>query len=261
MGKVNNLILNGSKSGEVRNLFIGRNRKVKWGRVGGALTVCALVASYVTDVVVYASDLHNLEISTEYSSYVDQVEGNFSVDLPEYMEDCVNKYGVILEQINSYDEMTLSEQYNFRLQLVDDASFVEHTSLSFVKDIGYEKYEFDCVRSDLTVKYFDYALAPVERVILSDGNSNKDLKGDLKDTAMAVCDLQNWKDENGHYVTDWKNEKEFSQFVSDVQNTIYTTAYMLKNYVEKDNKIIEDNNTDYLEPIEPVPVTISVKSR
>lgn len=242
-----NLTLKGSKTGKVKDKAFGSNRKINWKRVGGTLIVFSAICSFVKHDV----DKNKLTLSPEYISYVDQVEDKFSVDLPEYMENCVNKYGVILEQINRYDEMTLNEQYNFRLYLSSEASFVESSSLFFLKDIGYEKYNLECDRTAVTIKFFEY---PTSRwVAINDGSLNRTLNGDLKDTAESIYTLQGWKNDNGKYVCDWKNENEFSEFTSAIQETIYSTAYMMKNYVEK-----YDLNT-----VQPQSVSINtgIKSR
>ncbi|MBO5138504.1 MAG: hypothetical protein J6B89_02575 [Bacilli bacterium] len=228
----NNVKLVDSKEGKVLNEQVGSRREIKWSRIGGTLVVCGGIFTIVTSMIKESIDYKKLELSSEYLSYVEQIEDTFDTDLPDYMEEYINKYGLILEKMDSYSDLTLKEQYNLRYELLDDVVFVEDSSLIFLKDICVLNYGGNI--ADAVVSFHDGSFLNL-RPIISTSSSEHILYGDMAKVANSLYDLQGWKDDNtGEYRDDWKNEKEFGEFVDDIKSVIFDTAYMVKNFVDDD---------------------------
>lgn len=228
----NSVKLAGSKEGKVVNRKLGTRKKIVWSRIGGTVVVCSGILSFLSSVIKESIDYKKLELSSEYLSYVEQIEDTFDTDLPDYMEDYINRYGLILEKMNSYSDLTLKEQYNLRCELLEDAVFVEDSSLIFLKDIGVFNYGGNT--ADAVVSFYEGALNP--RPIISTSSNEYMLHGDMADVANSLYDLQGWKDaDTGEYRDDWQDEKEFDEFVDDMKSVIFDTAYMVKNFVDDDS--------------------------
>lgn len=232
MVKFCNLV--GSKCGKVISFDRGIENSIYWPKLVGNVTLYDGLFSLSSKFFRDNTELKKMEISSEYLDYTSQIENNFDTDLPDYVEKYINRYGMILEKINSYEELTLNQRYLLRKSFISDAVFVEKSSLVFLKDICSKYYD-----GVVTNEIIDYCGS---KLLSKDSNvCDIDFSGlvdeDILYSINSICNLRLWKNDTTlQYFSDFSSEDEFGKFMYCCENVIINVAYMIKNYLGTDNR-------------------------
>lgn len=135
-----------SKTGKIKDKNILPIKKIAVGAGFGALMICGIVGySKVSD-----DDLNR------YSSYSEQIEALYDVDISSSNEEILNSMQENLDLVNQYNEaLTDEERYDALEKMMETKSKLTDSALTIIKREYLEEYGGDIEQYDIHVNYRD----------------------------------------------------------------------------------------------------------